>query len=171
MSSLHDEEDEPTADFTCAFDFELQELDRTTVRQLVWDEMLHYNARLRPPEPPQSRVTQSPPPMMQSLEQCCLPQHLLQQMQHHQGGDQKMQMVPVHLPGQPPQFIPFQQAQQMQQQMLQFQQQQLMQFQLAQQQHSHSQPTQAAAGPNAPASSNMLPAGMQGGLLQRPGSD
>ncbi|EGB11375.1 hypothetical protein AURANDRAFT_20863, partial [Aureococcus anophagefferens] len=43
MASLHMESDEPCADFSAVLDFEKQTLDRDSLRQLAWGEMLHYN--------------------------------------------------------------------------------------------------------------------------------
>ena len=39
MSSLHNPEDEPTADFIFSFEFENEELSRERVQTLIWEEM------------------------------------------------------------------------------------------------------------------------------------
>jgi len=59
MASLHMESDEPCADFSAVLDFEKQTLDRDSLRQLAWGEMLHYNPQLRPPPPPQPAAEQA----------------------------------------------------------------------------------------------------------------
>ncbi|KAJ1460794.1 kinase-like domain-containing protein [Pelagophyceae sp. CCMP2097] len=59
MASLHLEADEPRAEFTCSFEFERQDLGRDGLKQLVWEEMTHYNPTLRrAPEP--AAQTQTP---------------------------------------------------------------------------------------------------------------
>jgi len=61
MASLHMESDEPAADFCAVLDFERKELDRESLRELAWNEMLHYNPRLRPPPPPAPAPPPAPP--------------------------------------------------------------------------------------------------------------
>lgn len=43
LSSLHNADDEPVADFTFSFDFENEELPREKVRELIWDELRTYH--------------------------------------------------------------------------------------------------------------------------------
>jgi len=43
MESLHVESDEPTADFTCDFEFEKEEPQRERIQKLIWDEMNQYH--------------------------------------------------------------------------------------------------------------------------------
>ena len=52
MSSLHMESDEPKAPFDLLHSFEKSELDRDALKRLAWQEMLHYNPKLRPPPAP-----------------------------------------------------------------------------------------------------------------------
>lgn len=55
LSTLHNPEDEPSADFTFSFDFENEELPRERVQELIWEEMRTYH-----PEIPENYPTTSP---------------------------------------------------------------------------------------------------------------
>lgn len=52
LHSLHNPDDEPSADFTFAFDFENEELSRERVQELIWEEMRTYHPEI--PEAPPS---------------------------------------------------------------------------------------------------------------------
>ena len=53
LSSLHNPEDEPIADFTYSFDFENELLSSGRVRELIWDELRSYHPNI-PSAPPQT---------------------------------------------------------------------------------------------------------------------
>jgi serine/threonine protein kinase len=43
LSSLHNPEDEPTANFTFSFEFENEELTRERIQELIWEETRKYH--------------------------------------------------------------------------------------------------------------------------------
>jgi mitogen-activated protein kinase 1/3 len=55
LTSLHNADDEPVADFTFSFDFENEELSREKVRELIWDELRTYHPSIA--ESPPSSAT------------------------------------------------------------------------------------------------------------------
>jgi serine/threonine protein kinase len=55
LTSLHNADDEPVADFTFSFDFENEELSREKVRELIWDELRTYHPSIA--ENPPSSAT------------------------------------------------------------------------------------------------------------------
>lgn len=46
LSSLHNADDEPIADFTFSFDFENEDLPREKVRDLIWEELRTYHPHI-----------------------------------------------------------------------------------------------------------------------------
>lgn len=55
LHSLHNADDEPSADFTFAFDFENEELSRERIQELIWEEMRTYH-----PEIPETHPSAAP---------------------------------------------------------------------------------------------------------------
>ena len=51
LASLHNVEDEPTANFTFSFDFEHEDLPSERVRSLIWDELRTYHTYLSETHP------------------------------------------------------------------------------------------------------------------------
>jgi serine/threonine protein kinase len=57
LASLHNDDDEPVADFTFSFEFENEELPRERVRELIWDELRTYHPHI-PATHPSPRISQ-----------------------------------------------------------------------------------------------------------------
>lgn len=61
LASLHNADDEPSADFTFSFDFENEELSRERIQELIWEEMRTYHpeiAEAPPSASPRRRARQ-----------------------------------------------------------------------------------------------------------------
>lgn len=52
LSSLHNADDEPSADFTFSFDFENEDLPRERVQELIWQELRTYHPQISLTPPP-----------------------------------------------------------------------------------------------------------------------
>ena len=52
LSSLHNADDEPSADFTFSFDFENEDLPRERVQELIWQELRTYHPQIALTPPP-----------------------------------------------------------------------------------------------------------------------
>jgi mitogen-activated protein kinase 1/3 len=46
LSSLHNPEDEPVADFTFSFDFEHEDLKKERIQELMWEEIRTYHKEI-----------------------------------------------------------------------------------------------------------------------------
>jgi serine/threonine protein kinase len=55
LSSLHNPEDEPVANFTFTFDFENEELSKERIQELMWEETRTYHPEISPTYPSMSR--------------------------------------------------------------------------------------------------------------------
>jgi serine/threonine protein kinase len=55
LASLHNADDEPTAGFTFAFDFEHEELPSDRVRELIWEELRTYHPHIPATVPHKSK--------------------------------------------------------------------------------------------------------------------